>query len=269
MNWIRLQSEYFRHRKTLRLVRRLGEVAALYPIKLWTWAVEQSPSGSLHDIDAEELAMICGFSGDHTALWSAMVECGFIETVNDRPSIRSWDEHQGMLAARAERNAERMRRARTSHKSAECEATDETDERNETDGRTEAEIPAAEPLPANLDTPAFRAAWSDWHAYRRERKLGKWAARTVKTKLAELAAMGEPAAVQSIQDSIGNGWAGLFPPKTTQTASAPTCFRCGGKGVVTLPEVPGSCAVYNPETGRSERPILTEPCPRCAGRMAA
>lgn len=114
LNWIRLQSEYFRHRKTLRLVRRLGEIAALYPLRLWTWAVEQSPDGSLRDIDAGELAVICGFSGEPSALWDAMLECGFIQTNEGQTVIRSWSEHQGKLIERAERNAVRMREARSS-----------------------------------------------------------------------------------------------------------------------------------------------------------
>jgi hypothetical protein len=266
LNWIRLQSEYFRHRKTLRLVRRLGEVAALYPIRLWTWAVEQSIDGSLQDIDAEELAMICGFAGDAGVLWSAMTDCGFIELEDGRASIRSWDKHQGKLIDRAERNRVRTRAARTQHEARTCLATDVTNERNETD-ETNDPPPAPEPLPLVLDTPAFREAWSDWQAYRRERKLGKWAPRTVKTKLAELAGMGEPSAVQSIRESIGNGWSGLFAPKSATKPA--NCFRCGGKGVVTIPDPAGSCAVYNPETGQSERPTLTEPCPRCAGAKAA
>lgn len=75
--------------------------------------------------------------------------------------------------------------------------------------------------------------------------------------------------VELLADLARRAAAGERMTEAASQPSAPTCFRCGGKGVVTLPEVPGSCAVYNPETGRSERPILTEPCPRCAGRMAA
>lgn len=223
MNWIRLQSEYFRHRKTLRLTQRLGEIAALYPLRLWTWAVEQSPDGSLRDIDAAELAIICGYSGDAPGLWAAMLECGFIEVERGKAQIRSWRDHQGKLIERAERNAGRMRELRSAEPVASA-----------TVPAPPAETPEPETIfPAALDTPAFRVAWSEWTAYRRERKLGKWAPRTVKAKLAELAALGEPAAIQSIRDSIGNGWHGLFAPKTigaaTNAAADVERLQAGGK----------------------------------------
>lgn len=151
LNWIRLQSEYFRHRKTLRLVRRLGEIAALYPLRLWTWAVEQSPDGSLRDIDAGELAVICGFSGEPSALWDAMLECGFIQTNEGQTVIRSWSEHQGKLIERAERNAVRMREARSSS--------------------AQTEIVPPEPTPAKSSD--FDTLWSALI----RRKIGKGAAR--------------------------------------------------------------------------------------------
>lgn len=217
MNWIRLQSEYFRHRKTLRLTHRLGELAALYPLRLWTWAVEQSPDGSLRDIDADELAVICGFGGQAGELWDAMLRCGFIEIASDDGAqIRSWREHQGKLIERAERNALRMRDSRIKPP-----APEPTKPKPQ---------PDEEPFPPILETPAFRAAWNDWLTYRRERRLGKWAPRTVKAKLAELAALGESAAIQSIRESIGNGWQGLFPPKSQASKAIADAdrLRAGG-----------------------------------------
>jgi len=133
MNWIRLSSEFPRHRKTLRLVRRLGKVARTYPVMLWLWAVEQSADGSLRDIDPDELAAICDHEGDSKELWRAMAECGFIEKTGDGWQIRSWDEHQGKLIERNQRNAERMRRARAANVPRTCSATDETNETNERD----------------------------------------------------------------------------------------------------------------------------------------
>lgn len=72
--------------------------------------------------------------------------------------------------------------------------------------------------PPPLNTPAFRAAWADWLAYRRERKLSVLKPRSVETKLAELSMWGEAAAIASIRQSIGNGWHGLFPPKADAPA---------------------------------------------------
>ena len=218
MNWIRLQSEYFRHRKTLRLIRRLGEVAALYPIRLWTWAVEQSIDGSLRDIDPEELAMICGFAGDAGTLWAAMVDCGFIEIEDGRASIRSWDEHQGKLIDRAERNRMRTRAARTRHEADTCPATDVTNERNETDETEKAPAVEETIFPPELNSVPFLAAWEKFKRYRIERKLPVWKPVTQKTKLAECVKAGPDASIQAIDHAIGNGWNSFFPAKVAARA---------------------------------------------------
>ena len=220
MNWIRLQSEYFRHRKTLRLIRRLGEVAALYPIRLWAWAVEQSIDGSLRDIDPEELAMICGFAGDAGTLWAAMVDCGFVEIEDGRASIRSWDEHQGKLIDRAERNRMRTRAARTRHEADTCPATDVTNvtnERNETDEQDETEEAPEFELYTPPLTP-FGEAWEEFRKYRAERKLPLWKPVTCRKKLAECAKAGDEASIQAINEAIGNGWNSFFPLKVKARA---------------------------------------------------
>lgn len=67
-------------------------------------------------------------------------------------------------------------------------------------------------IPANIDTPAMRAALENWWQYLKEKKKAP-SPSTVKAQLAKLAKMGETAAIQSIQQSIENGWQGLFEPK--------------------------------------------------------
>lgn len=252
MNWIRLQSEYFRHRKTLRIVRKLGELAALYPLKLWTWAVEQSPDGSLRDIDAEELAVICGHKGDAGELWAAMLDCGFLQTYEGETFIRSWKEHQGKLIERAERNAERMRAARSRNvpdTSSATDVTNDTNERNETDVTK----PAQE-FPPALDTEAFRAAWELWRKYRAERHLPAWKPLTIRTQLAKLAELGEARAIAAIDHSIAQAYQGIYEPKAGQVgaggATGYVCNRCKGKGSVYPHGLYGGAP---------------EPCKRCQG----
>ena len=60
----------------------------------------------------------------------------------------------------------------------------------------------------------FRAAWQDWQAYRRERGK-KITAMTAVRQLTILAGLSEHDAVATIEKSIRNGWAGLFPQKGT------------------------------------------------------
>ena len=67
-------------------------------------------------------------------------------------------------------------------------------------------------LPEELDTPDFRKAWSEWTEYRRESKK-KLTKSTITRQLGSLAKLGEEAAIASIDQSISNGWTGLFEPK--------------------------------------------------------
>jgi hypothetical protein len=81
-------------------------------------------------------------------------------------------------------------------------------------------------FPAVLDTPEFRAAWSEWCAHRRDIRK-KLTARAVKQQLTDLAIAGPAAAVEAIHSSIRNGYQGLFPRTertngTTQRQAGPS-----------------------------------------------
>lgn len=120
-------------------------------------------------------------------------------------------------------------------------------------------------LPAKLDTPEFRQAWTDYKAHRRESKMKPLGATATKTRLAELEKMGPAASIEAIRRSIANGWAGVFPENGNgSTAKASReCDRCAGKGYAEIP-IPGG-AVFDPELGRSRSTFSREPCKRCQG----
>lgn len=66
-------------------------------------------------------------------------------------------------------------------------------------------------FPPELNSEEFRTAWNRWVGYRRE--IGKkLAPSTVSGQLAKLAAWGTEKAIRSIEQSIANGWQGLFDP---------------------------------------------------------
>ncbi len=67
-------------------------------------------------------------------------------------------------------------------------------------------------FPEGLDTADFRSAWDAWQMYRKESKKTLTKS-TIGRQLKSLSNMGEAAAIASIEQSISNGWAGLFEPK--------------------------------------------------------
>jgi hypothetical protein len=66
-----------------------------------------------------------------------------------------------------------------------------------------------EDLPAELDTPEFRTAWTDWEAYRREIRK-KLTPSTRRKQLAKCAALGVERAVLAIDTAIERGWIGFY-----------------------------------------------------------
>lgn len=75
-------------------------------------------------------------------------------------------------------------------------------------------------LPAELDTTAFRAAWADWLAYRRERRLAAYKPVGLARCLARLAAMGHDAAVAALDHSMAQNYQGIWSPPPQRGAPA-------------------------------------------------
>jgi hypothetical protein len=74
--------------------------------------------------------------------------------------------------------------------------------------------PKAEVLP--FESESFKAAWTEWKQHRSEIKKSLTPT-SMERQLTKLKGMGEQRAIVSIQDSIANGWQGLFEPKDVKT----------------------------------------------------
>ena len=97
--FIRVQTSFWTHRKTMRLRARLGDVALWLPPRLWSYAAENQPDGDFTKYSAEELAMLVGCSTDAQAMLVALQESGFM----DGMKIHDWHEHNGYHEKFAER----------------------------------------------------------------------------------------------------------------------------------------------------------------------
>lgn len=61
---IRLDTKFFGHPKTMKLLRRLGPDGVLSLLRLWCWAAENRPTGVLHGLDGEAVDLIAAGSTD-------------------------------------------------------------------------------------------------------------------------------------------------------------------------------------------------------------
>ncbi len=74
---------------------------------------------------------------------------------------------------------------------------------------TTAEIPIA------LRTPRFEAAWAEWNAYRKERRIAAYKPIGARKQLEKLVELGEDRAVAAIEFSIRQGYQGIYEENTS------------------------------------------------------
>lgn len=94
--------------------------------------------------------------------------------------------------------------------------TDSPDSDSDTDSDN-----GAPALPEVLDSDEFRKAWADYEAHRRELRLRKLKAKSVEAQWREMAGWGLPVAIESIRNTIRNGWQGLFHPQAKSATGKP------------------------------------------------
>jgi len=167
----------------------------------------------------------------HAGFADAMASAGWLVIDADGVTFPRFERHMGANAkarAMAAGRQQRSRAARTSGGRAkpapEAErghaavtppsrpGRDETVTREEK--RREEKKNTEDPPKPPFDSPAFAAAWADWQRHRAEKKA-PLTPTSVSRQFKLLAGLGEAAAVAAIEESIRNGWTGLFEPKGT------------------------------------------------------
>lgn len=105
--YVRVESSFYTHRKTLRLKALIGNDAFWVPPRLWSYAAGHQPDGCFKDYSCEEIAMLICYSGDAKALLEALIKAGFVD---EKPlRVHDWHEYNGVLdffSKRAKKAAE-------------------------------------------------------------------------------------------------------------------------------------------------------------------
>jgi len=112
MAWIEVHQAVWTHRKTFELAGLLDldeTYAGAHMIRLWTWALDNAPDGSLSTLSDRAIAFGAGWRGDAETFVQALVQVGWLD--EDR-CIHDWQEYAGRLIERRQSNTERMRVAR-------------------------------------------------------------------------------------------------------------------------------------------------------------
>lgn len=232
MAYLNLDPAYFTHRKTLRLVARLGPGAEVLPIKLWAYCASYHPKdGALLDYTEAELGALLG----HEQALQALIAVGFLDVSEGGNGwvCHDWKDHQGHLAAFKER-AERAAKARWNKarklKDASSNAPsiapsnaptipNQPNQPNQQDKPTTAPrkrggSPDEIEIPAELQ--AHETPIREWLAYKRERNQG-YKPKGLNALWATCRKLGTglPAA---IEHSMASNYAGIYPAKDAPAA---------------------------------------------------
>jgi 5-methylcytosine-specific restriction endonuclease McrA len=113
--YLRIDENFASHPKTIAFVGRLQDPnAAMYLIKLWTWAVRSCPDGDLSEMLPWSIEDIVGYRHQDGKCYAAMVASGFVEEIETGSprAIHNWAKRTGGDIAKMETEAQRKRNYR-------------------------------------------------------------------------------------------------------------------------------------------------------------
>ena len=206
-DWIKMRANLANDPAVIGVASRLEtseyEVVGLLHA-LWSWADQ-------HTVDGQAVGVSLDWVDRHLrcpGLAEALVSVGWLAHLDGVLTFPRFDRHNGKSAKRRALNSEAQRASRS--------------RRDVAPVSKPKQAPAKEPAlgePWESD-PVFMAAWKEWCAYRKERKLAMYKSVALKKRLSEVEEHGVDAFVAAVDKSISNNWNGLFYDK--KQAAAPT-----------------------------------------------
>lgn len=98
--WIKLETGFFTHRKTIRLKGILGDDALWIVPRLWCLAAEQQPDGDFSAYSPDEIAMLVGYSKHAPSMLQALIQAGFLD---EGQKLHGWIERNAFHVTNKER----------------------------------------------------------------------------------------------------------------------------------------------------------------------
>lgn len=87
--YVKVNVNFYTHRKTARLKAILGTDAYWLPPRLWAYAADNQPDGNFDGYSAAEIANLIGYTGDASSMLQALLQAGFM----DENPLRIHDWH--------------------------------------------------------------------------------------------------------------------------------------------------------------------------------
>ncbi len=179
--YVRVKTNFFTNLKTVHLHTAIGDAAYWIPVKLWTHAAENVPSGDLSKYSDSDLATVLGCDQSVPNVKSLLTDAGFID--KDTGRLHEWEEHNEYHAT-FQKRAKKAAAARWGLKS---KSKDKEKEKRETRPKEQSNAIAsvkqclsnATSITANIgggvlasigDSAAFNGSWGRWLKHSSELK---------------------------------------------------------------------------------------------------
>ena len=230
-NDMRLDLNFVEHPKVKRLIRKAGYESFYALIKLFSIAGKMYQNGVFKDCEIEDIEDFANWNGESGLLTSAMIEVGFLDDTEEGYAIHDWKEHQPWIINSEARSiqAKKAVEARWNKKLKRKTNTQDADSiqgeyAQYTDSNTP--LPSPSPSPSPLPKPSpkkeldlsmikseeVKQAVLDFIAYRKERKQ-PYTQTSLDRLLKQFKDYPDSMLIGAINESIANGWQGIFMPK--------------------------------------------------------
>lgn len=95
----RVKPGFFTHFKTGRLENALGYEGIVKLLRLWGWAAEHRPSGTLTGMTGDDIEFAVAWSGQKGSFVSALISIGWLDVMPDGVfCLHDWQEHNPWVA---------------------------------------------------------------------------------------------------------------------------------------------------------------------------
>jgi hypothetical protein len=209
-----VEPDFADHWKTQALIRAVGdnagpEGAPMMIIRLWAHC-QHRKTGRFPNMSDDALAIICRWNRSPSELKAILIECGFINNRDGILTIHDWENTNRILVS-AWKNGTKGGRPR---KPTAKPTGNQSDNRTGTDRLTD---------PSNLSTlkEGVRGRFQEWIEIRMKMKKPKDPAGMFAKQIEWLNGFPENDQVEILNQSIRNGYQGLFAPKHNETHQRP------------------------------------------------
>jgi hypothetical protein len=216
MAWLKIQHETPEKPEILLLGKILnisqGD-AFLACFRFWRWADLNVYGCNAPSVTLALLDSVVGIKN----FGEAMVSVGWISQDETGLRIPNFERHNSQSAKKRALTSNRV----SQHRAKKCNANvtlGALQKRYQSKSKNKNIIP---PFPPSLKTPEFQQAWEDWIRFRQEKKK-PLTPTCVKEQFSFLENLGPVKGIESIRNSIRNGWQGLFEPDPKNPKEKPT-----------------------------------------------